>query len=124
MKEPKDYYSTHMVAYDARGSYGHITMPVLQFMWGQPWDQLALNMTHTLDPYAIRVTYGETKTDACRGRVTVVVEPKDGIDIIKYIEQEVAVATTGLPEDERCGHGIYVELRKRGIDFRKLMFGE
>ncbi|MDG7000371.1 MAG: hypothetical protein JRN15_14820 [Nitrososphaerota archaeon] len=92
MKTPKDYYTDHMVPYEKPNSIGYLSLPVLEFLNGKLWDDIALSFVHSLHPTSIRVTHGTQTLDARVGRVTIIVD-KD--DFIKRITQEVEV---GLPD--------------------------
>lgn len=77
---------------------GWTTMPVLEFLWGKEWNNMALNYIHALRPSAIRTSFGETTADAHSWRVTVFLKPKEkksGNYIISTIEQEVEVGLIG-----------------------------
>lgn len=108
----KDYHSSHMVVYDPPDKIGFLSLPILQFLVGHPWDQLALNFVHAVRPCAIRVigTGGCKKTDARQGRVTVLVLGAE--DRIVSISQECSV---GLEPDYEHGHHLWLEARKRGM---------
>jgi hypothetical protein len=97
MKTAKDYYSTHMVKYDEPTCTGSLSIKVLEFLKGKPWNDVALGFVHSLRPTSIRVTDGTIKLDARPWRVTVTVDEKD---IIQEITQEVVV---GLPD--KVAHG-------------------
>jgi hypothetical protein len=73
---------------------GWMTIPVLEFLKGRPWNNAALNLVRALRPSCIRVTTGPIKTDACSWRVTVTVDERDK-RTIKDIEQEVEVGIVG-----------------------------
>lgn len=90
---------------------GFLGLPVLQFLWGQPWDQLAQNFVHSLRPSHVRVSDGDVKCDSQSWRVTVYV--REGM--IVSMEQEVEV---GLDGGFEHGHGLYCEALKRGIVLR------
>ncbi len=96
----------HYENYSDKG--GYMTLPVLPFLAGQPWDNLALNLVHSLRPSAVRVaTYAEgVKCDGKCWRVTVHLQ-KDN-KTIGSIEQEVEVAGG-------TGSEMYDEIKKRGI---------
>lgn len=105
----KNYYSTHYVNYDKPKRTGYYVLPILPFLVGQPWDELALCLVESVKPACIRVTYGEEKTDAYTGRVTVTVDKND---IIRAIKQEVSV---GLLNTHNHAWDLIQELRKRGV---------
>ncbi len=83
---------------------GYTSINVLGFLKGLPLDNLALSYLHALRPSRVRVTHGETTTDACCWRVTVYLDKEDRID---HIEQEVEVGFYS-------GYTIDNELRRRG----------
>lgn len=66
-----DFMSTLGVDYVPPSAQGFAVFPVLQFLTGRPWDDLALNAVHSLRPSQIRVTEDETKMNARLWRVTV-----------------------------------------------------
>lgn len=100
VKHAKDYYSTHMVEYTPPSNRGSLSVEVLDFLKGKPWDDVALAYVHSLRPTSIRVTTGTVKLDARTWRVTVIVDDKD---IIESITQEVEV---GLPEGVAHGEAL------------------
>jgi len=86
-----DYYrSKHAVKYEPPNHNGWMCIPVLEFMVGRPWDQLALDMVRAVRPSCIRVTEGEQTLDARTWRVTVLL--RRGTNVIRHIEQEVEVS--------------------------------
>ncbi len=107
----KDYRSSCAVSYKPPTRTGFLSMPVLQFLWGQPWDELAMNLVHALRPDCIRVLYwgGMETTDGRVTRVTVYLN-KDGT--IRHMEQECQV---GLEGKYRHGYDLWVEMRERGL---------
>lgn len=114
---PKDFYSRHGVNVPDRMTtrYGHLSWPVLPFLWGLPWDELALAWVLTLKPGQIRVTRGETTTDgALFTRVTVFV---DRADVIERIEVEDRIPLLGGPE---CGNDVHratmAAMKRAGLD--------
>jgi len=56
-------------------SFGSID--VLKDLWGQPWNNLALNYVSALNPASIRVTNGQICLDFCSGRITVMLREDD-----------------------------------------------
>ena len=95
------YINTHGVHYAAPENWSHAfaVVAVLQQLNGKPWDDLALALVSGLRPYMIRVTQGETKCDACVGRVTVYVTPDYRI---QGIWMEMGVDTPDLNGAELC----------------------
>lgn len=95
------YRSNHVVAYEEPDSTSSLCLDVLPDLWGEPWDQCALNFVHSLRPSGIRVNVGGGGTlDSQTWRVTVALE-KDN-RTIRSITQEVAVGCTGC----KHGHGL------------------
>jgi hypothetical protein len=90
----KDYRSSHMVEYESPKSVGFCDFEFLHFLKGKPWDIIALNCVHALEPTCIRVvqTNGALTCDSIRGRVTVVVDKEN---IIREITKEVSVGLDG-----------------------------
>jgi len=70
------------------------TVPILEQMWGKPWNNLALSMVSGFRPSRIRVTTGVVTCDAMTDRITVWLE-KDG-RTIRSIDQEVACWAIGV----------------------------
>lgn len=109
----------HRRADDYRGACGkkytpspwgcYISIPVLHFLWGKPWDDFALRFVRAVNPSSIRATYGEETTDARIGCVTVLINPES--DKILDIWQEVEVDGIG------CGAELIAEYRKRYGDW-------
>lgn len=104
-KKPEDYYSTHLVEYGKPDCTGYLSIDVLPFLKGKPWDSVALAYVHSLRPSSIRVTTGLIKLDARSWRVTIYVE-EDNITI-RNIEQEVEV---GLPAPLSSGAHLQMAL--------------
>lgn len=101
----RDYHNDHMVDYEEPEAIGFLSIPVLEFLNGKPWNEAALGFVHSLRPSCIRVTTGSIKLDSRCWRVTVVVDENDVID---EITQEVEV---GLFRDEmRSGDHLRVAL--------------
>jgi hypothetical protein len=82
-------------------------VPQLQFLWGQPWNNLALNYVMGLRPSSIRVTTGVVTADAATWRVTVFLE-KD-MRTIKSIEQECSLGSIGAD----CGWDLKLKLKQQ-----------
>lgn len=104
---PDDFLSELGVEYRKPTRSGYATFPVLQFLEGRPWDQLALNAVHSLRPSQIRVTDGMVKDNAVTWRVTVFVNrtADGGKATIRRVEQEVEVCLYG------CEHGADLSIR-------------
>lgn len=77
-------------------------IPVLEFLNGRPWNNVALNYVMGLRPSTIRVTAGEVAADSYTWRVTVHLE-LDG-RTVKHIEQEVQTMGVG------CRYGADLKL--------------
>jgi len=95
--EADKYRSNHRVEYEPPTSYGYISINMLEFLKGKPWDQAALNYVMALEPTCIRVTEGPTTADAVTGRVTVYLNGDNRT--IHHIQKECRVGTVG------CSHG-------------------
>lgn len=91
-QDPERYRSSSGIGYVPPLDIGYAVIPMLEFLKGLPWNELALNYVHALQPSRLRVTNGCTTTDASPGRVTVYVND-DGV--IENIEQEVSVGLRG-----------------------------
>ncbi len=74
------------------------SLPVLQHLYGMPWNNLALSAVTALRPSYLRVTSGMVTTDHRLWRVTVYLG-EDGRRI-RDIRQEVSLASIGC----RTGH--------------------
>lgn len=87
------------------------SIPVLQFLWGKPWDALALNYVDAVRPSAIRVAApGDALTcDAVAWRVDVHLGP-DRRTILR-IEQAVTCGSRGVY------HGHDLGRRLQGLPF-------
>lgn len=77
-------------------------IPVLEFLNGRPWNNMALNYVMGLRPSAIRVTTGAVTADSYCWRVTVHLELDERT--IKRIEQEVQTMGVG------CRYGADLKL--------------
>lgn len=99
-----DFYTRHLVRYPAQvNRVGYLSIKVLEFLTGYPWNDLALGYVHGLRPSAIRVTKDEETMDSVPYRVTVYVDENDRITGMR---QEVEV---WLPEGVEHG----ADLRER-----------
>ena len=107
VKNPCDKYGGSVgEMYAFYGTTGYTSLPVLNFLWGKLWDELALKYIHSVNPTLIRVIKDgcpET-TDSVHGRVTIYLK-EDG-KTIHHIKQEVSVAGG-------CGHDVNCEYKKR-----------
>lgn len=108
---PLRYYDTQGKDYpNSVYPRSYTSVEVLEFLRGQPWDDIALNWVHSLRPSMIRVVTGAETSDAKTWRVTVCV---DESNIIRSIRQEVEVRIEG------CEHGhdlqVKTQQRKRGV---------
>jgi len=82
------YMGARGIDYEPPKSTGVAVIDVLEFLWGGPWSESALDFIHALRPSMVRVTPGEVTSDGVMWRVTVYVN--DG-GYIKQIEQEVEI---------------------------------
>jgi hypothetical protein len=96
-QEPKEYSSVWL------------SLPVLEYLYGQKWDAVALAVASSLNPDRIRVTTGEVTCDSHVNRMTVLV---DSDDIIRYISMECKVRVPTELSDVHCGHDLYKLLVK------------
>lgn len=86
---------------------GFTVIEPLTFLYGRPWDDLALGYVHAIRPSHLRVIDGgSVQMDAQAWRVTVFV---DESGLITSIEQEVEV---GLPDGIDCGDELDSKLRE------------
>lgn len=79
-----------------------VSIPVLEFLWGRPWNNVALNYVMALRPSVIRVTAGCVTSDARVWRVTVYLEEDERT--IKSISQHVGAWGIG------CRYGADLKL--------------
>ena len=107
----KDYITHHLVPYEEPTCRGYMEVPVLEFLKGKKWDEVALAYVHALRPTAIRVTSGIETLDCRIWRVNVHVNNYEDL-IIEEIEQEVEV---GLPDGIQHGEALRMALHY-GID--------
>lgn len=71
---PMDYAVCHHREYAAPMQRAFTNIPVLEFLWGQPWNWVALGYVHALRPTSIRVTAGGVTSDSMLWRLTVLVD--------------------------------------------------
>jgi hypothetical protein len=91
--------------FEDKKSWSGGTIPVLQILWGQPWNNLAMNYIHALRPSSLRVATDGITLDSQAWRVTVWLE-EDG-RTIRNIDQEVDLATRGAID----GHDLSLQLK-------------
>lgn len=105
------YRSAYGEKWEEGRSAGCLVIPVLEFLWGEPWNNLALDFVHALKPTAVRVANtGWWPCDAQVWRVTVALSKDD--KTIKRIEQEVEV---GL-HSAKNGHNLSDQLKEQKGD--------
>lgn len=109
------YYGAQGEMVERHNRFGYLSLPVLEFLWGQPWDDLALSCVMTLRPSSIRVTAGECTSDACCWRVTVYLNRDQST--IGSIDQEMEIPIYDVART----NGAYISgaLLERGIDIYK-----
>ena len=88
-------------------SFGFLSIEVLTFLNGQPWDDVARAYVHALRPSSTRVSAEALKSDSRLWRVTVMLDAEARIT---EITQEVEVA---LPAGIQHGHALACELDRR-----------
>ena len=104
------YRSVYGVEWE-ESSAGYLTIPVLEFLWGEPWNNLALDFVHTLRPSSVRVSNtGWWSVDSRCWRVTVALKRDN--KTIERIEQEVEV---GL-HSAKNGHNLSCQLKEQKQD--------
>jgi len=86
-------WSDEQSVVDHEYGIGYISIDMLEFLWGLPWNNLARSYVSALRPSNIRVTTGTIKLDAMPWRVTVFLE--DDRRTICKIRQEVQVSLRG-----------------------------
>ena len=102
-----DKYRGHNIRLEDIDSIGFNVVPVLEFLWGQPWNNLALNYVYGLKPSCVRVSEGTIKLDAHTDRITVFLE--DDKRTIKRIEMEMRVGLIGCD----CGFDLKLKLKQQ-----------
>ena len=90
--------------------FSYTSIRVLEFLYGLPWDDFAVNYVYGLRPSDVRLGTPYTCLDdlACLHRVTVMLTPDNRT--ILWIEQEVRVGTLGGFEN---GRALDKELKRR-----------
>jgi hypothetical protein len=107
------YISSHGVDYETRDhSFGWFSLPVLQELWGTPWNNAATNFLRCLRPSAVRVTTGNVTLDSMPWRVTVLLNGNRRT--IQSIHQEVEVALNGFRNGSDAGS--YILGRSRELE--------
>jgi hypothetical protein len=99
------FFSHHMGKGAIPDGRAWTVIPVLEFLNGKPWNNLALNALVALRPSAIRVTTGGVTCDCWTWRATVFLDEKDG-RTIRRIEQEVDVGTIGCKTGDDFSHKV------------------
>jgi hypothetical protein len=86
-------------------------LPMLEFLWGKPWDNLALNVVAALRPTSLRVVghNDEITLNSVMNRVTVWLE--DDNRTIKEIDMEAVCGGIGV----NTGHDLMQKLRTRQV---------
>lgn len=109
------YAGTPLDESDFRGR-GYTVIEVLQFLWEQPMNDIAMAYISALKPTYLVINGGEIACDARSGRVHVAVD-KDGK--IKKIRQEVSIM---LPPDIEHGYDLACQLdaQKRGEVYKRV----
>lgn len=103
-----------MKKYKAPDSSGFLSIPVLGFLTGMPWDDHAKNFLMALRPSCVRETWGEIKCDAVCWRVTVLLAGTKTAPLVQKITQEVMV---GLSKgDHQNGHELSKFMSERGME--------
>lgn len=87
--DPERYRSIGSVEYKPAPSQCWLSVPICEFLYGKPWDNVALAYVSGAKPSSIRVTTGMVHLDSRVGRVTVFVDDKN---IITSIDQEQCVS--------------------------------
>ena len=101
-----DVYKTHhAVRAEPPGNRCWTVIPVLEFLKGKPWDNMALNLVYALRPSAIRATTGQITLDAYTWRITVYLE--DDERTIRKIEQEVDCGCIGIRNGQDASYYIH-----------------
>lgn len=93
-------------------SRGFTSIPVLEFLKGQPWDDRARNLVHALRPSSVRTSTGALNCDSQTWRVTVVLTQDR--KTIRSITQEVEVGGLGCG-DRIPGVAVGEHLHELGV---------
>ena len=107
-----DYLTRQGFDYERPCRIGFTILPVLPFLIGKEWDDLALAFVHSLRPSSIRVCAGPETTDSRDWRVTIHLRP--GTMTIVDIYQEVEIGL--LPHHRHAGE-MEAEFKARGGRF-------
>jgi hypothetical protein len=87
--------------------YGYTSIDCLEFLKGQPYDELAMGYVQSLRPSMVRICKDRATLDMRQWRVTIWLDEKSNI---KRIEQEVHV---GLPDGIANAHELYQVFKAR-----------
>jgi hypothetical protein len=110
---PPHYNTSHRYDYEEPDHRGYFTLPVLQSLWGTPWNAGAANFLQCLRPSGVRVIApreGMT-LDAVHWRVTVVITEEGSIE---RIEQEVEVGLVGFRNGQDAHN--YLDGREEALE--------
>lgn len=94
---------------------GRMTVPVLEFLTGLPWNCLTKNMLISLRPSVVQECWDFETGSSILWRVTVWLQGTKDLPKIKRIEQEVSVGLVG-----EVGHGGDLEKELRDMGMRAL----
>lgn len=102
-----DYRDPSGVEYKPTREQVFPCLPVCQYLWGSPWNELALAAVSTLRPSRIRVVRSTdfVNCDGVWWRVTVYLNEDSTIE---SVEQEVAA---DVGDQVKNGHDLRVQLR-------------
>jgi len=101
--------TNHRESFPVPGATGYNSISVLEFLRGQPWDNLVLNYLSALRPSCARVIKhnGWETADSVNWRVTIYL--REDNRTVQRIEQEVEVGLRGA----RHGHGLQLALNEK-----------
>lgn len=85
---------------------GYASLPVLPYLKGHPYNDLAKRIIHSLRPSVVRVSYDYLTCDACCWRVTVMLDKDHKIESITQ-EVEVGGGT---------GMDLYRDMKEAGVE--------
>ncbi len=93
---------------------GHMTIPVLEFLNGTPWNDMTKSLVSALRPSSVQICRDSCNLMSINWRVTVWLWPDDRI---KRIEQEVNYSVYGVP---KCEPNVFPEFPYDSHDLYKL----
>lgn len=97
--KPEDFKVYHHKKPLKENNYSYTKIEVLSELIGVKWCYITMCYVLSLEPLTIRVSNGAVTADACRNRITVII---DNNDIITKIYKEVSIPCP----DGMCGYDL------------------